>query len=209
MRGMPGSKGIGAPAAVAAARRRGRPRSSSADRAIAEATIELLASRGFAGLRIERVAERAGVGKTTIYRRWPTKEQLVASALSEFVDEFAVPDSGSSRDDVVVALRYQLGVLTGGFGRVAGSLLSEAAFHPVLARALRGPTQQSRAMIAQILARAIERGELRPALDLGRTIDLLWGPVYYRFLLGLIEEEAVPADYVENVVDDVWPALRT
>src|SRR5437870_5218075 len=131
---------LGPPFAAAdAARRRGRPRSPSADRAIAEATVELLASGGFASLKIERVAERAGVGKTTIYRRWPTKEQLVASALSEFADDFAVPDSGSSRDDVVVAIRYQLGVLTAGLGRVAGALLAEAAFRPVLAHALRTP----------------------------------------------------------------------
>jgi AcrR family transcriptional regulator len=190
-----------------APRTRGRPRSSHADRAIATATLALLASGGFSSLKIEHVAERAGVGKTTIYRRWPTKQALVAAALAEFVDDFPVPDSGESRHDLIAVLRYQLGLLTGGFGQVAATVLSEAAFHPVLAEALRGPLRRSRELLGAVLTRAVERGELRAGLDLERAIDLFWGPVYYRFLTSVIENRPVPPAYIDAVVADVWSAL--
>jgi AcrR family transcriptional regulator len=191
----------------AARRRRGRPRSPTADRAIAAATIELLASGGLSGLKIEHVAERAGVGKTTIYRRWPTKAQLVAGALEEFVEDFPVPDSGDTRDDVVTALGYQLGLLTAGLGRVAASVLSEAVFHPVLAGSLREPTRRNRELLGGLLARAQERGELHSGVDLELVVDLLWGPVYYRYLRSVIDGEPIAPDYVEAIVDAVWPAI--
>lgn len=188
--------------------RRGRPRSPRADRAIAAATVELLATKGFAALRIEHVAERAGVGKTTVYRRWATKEQLVAAALAAFGDDFPLPDTGDTRADLVAALRYQLGLLTAGFGRLAATVLSEAPFNPVLAAALRAPTRRRRDLLAAILEAGIARGELRPGLDLDHAVDLLWGPIYYRFLVSLIEEDdEVGAECVEPVVDDVLHAF--
>src|ERR1700759_3493227 len=97
---------------------RGRPRSLSADQAIAAATVELLADNGFSGLKIERVADRAGVGKTTIYRRWPTKAELVVAALTLYDEDYDAPDSGNAYADTLTVLRHGFDHLKASFGRI-------------------------------------------------------------------------------------------
>jgi len=176
----------------------GRPRSLTADQAIAAATVELLADSGFSGLRIERVADRAGVGKTTIYRRWPTKAELVVGALDLFADGFEVPDTGDVYADALTVMRHGLERLKASFGRIEATLLAEAAFHPGLADALRGAVERGRAPLREVLAR------------IGRedAIDLLWGPIYYRVLSSVVDGEVVPAEYAEDVLARVWPTLR-
>src|SRR6476620_10356561 len=83
----------------------GRPRSQEADRAILTATVELLAERGLAAMSIEEVAARAGVGKTTIYRRWPSKGLLALDAfVGSFREEQPLPDTGTLRGDLLSAL---------------------------------------------------------------------------------------------------------
>ena len=85
---------------------RGRPRSEQADRAIMAAALELLAERGLAGMSIEEVAARAGVGKATIYRRWSSKGALALDAfLAEFEQQQPLPDTGSLRGDLAAELR--------------------------------------------------------------------------------------------------------
>ena len=92
------------PAGVAAPRR-GRPRSEQADRSILQAAAELLAERGLGGMSIEEVAARAGVGKTTIYRRWTSRGTLALDAfLTEFQGQQPLPDTGSLRGDLLAAL---------------------------------------------------------------------------------------------------------
>ena len=176
---------------------RGRPRSISADQAIAAATVELLADTGFSGLKIERVADRAGVGKTTIYRRWPTKAELVVAALDLYDEHYEVPDTADVRADALAVLRHGLEHLKASFGRIEATLLAEAAFHPGLADALRGAVERSRAPLRTVLAR------------IGREddVDLLWGPIYYRVLSSVVDAAVVPADYAEHVLDRIWPTL--
>ena len=95
------------PQPEAAARGRGRPRSPEAHLAILTATLQLLGEQGFRGLTIEGVAERAGVGKTTIYRRWPSKTELVAEAIAQIRPPSAPPDSGSLEGDLGGLMREQ------------------------------------------------------------------------------------------------------
>ncbi len=83
----------------------GRPRSAQAHKAILAATVELLAEEGFKGMSLEAVSNRARVGKTTIYRHWPTKEALVLDALSELHVEPPIVDTGNFRADMVALLR--------------------------------------------------------------------------------------------------------
>src|SRR5664280_981865 len=86
--------------------RRGRPRSERAERAILDTTAQLLEERGFVDLTIEDVALHAGVGKATIYRRWPTKGMLAFDAFrAEFLARQPLPDTGSLRGDLLAALR--------------------------------------------------------------------------------------------------------
>src|ERR1051326_8266077 len=85
-------------------RKPGRPRSAQADQAILSAALEELAEVGFEALSIEAVAARAGVGKTTIYRRWPSKMELALEALSMVHTEVPVIDTGNFRDDILTML---------------------------------------------------------------------------------------------------------
>src|SRR6266581_9218717 len=90
--------------AVTGRRRPGRPRSERADRAIMDATLSLFAESGAAGLCIEKVAARAGVGKATIYRRWPGKEDLLLDAMAWLRVPLPRPRGESVRDDLVALL---------------------------------------------------------------------------------------------------------
>src|ERR1700752_2097437 len=97
---VPGSAAPGTAVPGTAAPKRGRPRSEQADRAILQAAAEVLAERGLAGMSIEEVASRAGVGKTTIYRRWTSRGTLALDAfLAEFQGQQPLPDNGSLHDD--------------------------------------------------------------------------------------------------------------
>src|SRR6185437_9862089 len=96
---------------ASAARRPGRPRSAEAHQAILEATMQALIDRGYAGMSMERVAEQAGVGKATIYRRWKGKSELVAEAIAALRIEQAPPDEGSLRADLQQLARQQLEVI--------------------------------------------------------------------------------------------------
>src|SRR5260370_18750172 len=86
-------------------RKPGRPRSAQAQKAIIDATLELLAEEGFQGLSIEAVAARAGVGKTTIYRRWSSKEELVMEAIRQVQIDVPVMDTGNFRNDLAALLQ--------------------------------------------------------------------------------------------------------
>lgn len=97
----PGSKAEAGPAETS--RRPGRPRSEQAEQAIIEATLDLFAEQGFEGVCVEAVAARAGVGKATIYRRWPNKEELLLAALGSMKSPFPEP-TGSVRDDLVAQM---------------------------------------------------------------------------------------------------------
>ncbi|HET7638015.1 MAG TPA: helix-turn-helix domain-containing protein, partial [Ktedonobacteraceae bacterium] len=82
-------------------RKAGRPRSAQSHRAILEATLALFAEVGLQGLSIEAIAERAGVGKTTIYRRWSSKEDMIKDALDLFRSGNPIPDTGNIRNDLL------------------------------------------------------------------------------------------------------------
>lgn len=164
----------------------GRPRRSATGHAILKATREILAQGGVQGLTIEGVAERSGVAKTTIYRRWRSKEDLALAALLEVIREEPPPRQLGSTEAVLAAYLGQLvkNVNSKLYGRILRGLISEMAVDPVLARGFREQVLARRlAAMTGLLARGIERGELRPDLDMEIAIDLLLGPIYYRLLV--------------------------
>src|SRR6266567_7922740 len=112
----------------------GRPRSLRAERAILDATLDLLASEGFDRLTVEGVAAMAGVGKATIYRRWASKLDLVLAAVGELsVHPLPELTTGSTRDDLVTLLRHVIEALTGTIaGRILPGLIAETARSPAL-----------------------------------------------------------------------------
>ena len=164
----------------------GRPRSARADRAILGAATELLVEQGFDAMTIEGVAELAGVGKTTIYRRWPTKEDLVVAAVGGLSADVAIPDTGSVREDLVGLLEQMARLLSETVpGRALPRMVAEVAAGTGVGRAYAdrviGPR---RAMFALVLRRGLERNELPADLDVELAIDMLMGPVIVRRLLG-------------------------
>jgi AcrR family transcriptional regulator len=166
----------------------GRPRDPEADRAIRQATIELLSEEGYDGLSIESIAARAGVGKTTVYRRWPSKEPLVVDAIKHFkapMDPAPPRDDESTRDALIRSLgTFTKAVGHSDTGRMMAGLVAEMARNPELARAVRaGILEHRRGLLRSILNRGIERGEIRPDSDIEVVADMLGGAIVTRVLL--------------------------
>lgn len=181
-----------------AAKRPGRPRDGRADRAILDAVLDLLVEVGYGGLTIEGVAEKAGVAKTTVYRRWPSKASLVVALGQDVATKVRVPDTGTVRGDASALLRDVVKTYTKTVvGRVIPGLIADIAANPDLAEATRGYLGTRRIMI-EILQRGITREELRPDIDLELTADLMYGPLAYRFL---ISGAPLTARYADRVVD--------
>jgi AcrR family transcriptional regulator len=165
----------------------GRPRDPGADRAILQATIELLAEEGYQGASIEAVAARAGVGKTTIYRRWPSKEPLVVDAIKRLkgrVEPLPPREDESTRDALIRSLGSFTKTIGSETGRMMAGLVAEMSRNPDLARAVRaGILEQRRELVRSILRRGIERGEIRPDADIEVVTDMLGGAIVTRVLL--------------------------
>jgi AcrR family transcriptional regulator len=176
-----------------AARVIGRPREARADRAILTAALDLMAERGVHELHMDDVAARAGVGKAAIYRRYRSKDALVAAAVAALVSEITLPETGSTRADLLALMRDAVEVYTGPVAAGAMPSLVEAmSRNPELAEAVRDRFLAGRrAALREVLGRGIERGDLADNLDLELALDVLAGPLFYRLLVtgGPIDEE--------------------
>ncbi|MBL7497873.1 TetR/AcrR family transcriptional regulator [Frankia sp. CNm7] len=185
----------------------GRPRDARADGAIIEAALHTLATTGFTGLSMEAVAARAKVGKATLYRRWSTKDTLVADALATLVETAEPVDTGSLRDDLVAWLntvrRHNLQTLS---GRIMPRLLAEKDAHPELFETYRRRVMEPfRQQAVKVLARGIATGQLPADLDVDLVTDMLIGPVAYRqYTRGYNE---VSGTRVGQVVDTVLEGI--
>jgi AcrR family transcriptional regulator len=158
----------------------GRPRSEEAHQAILDATLELLAEVGFSALTVEGVAQRAGVGKATIYRRWPSKLPLVAEAFGR-LPRFEEVDSGDLAEDLKAMIRAYLHLFnTTPLGTVLPSLAGERAHDPALSQVLDPVLKGRRRPLIEVLRRGVERGELPEDLDLDLAADLVVGPIAVR-----------------------------
>lgn len=184
---------------------RGRPRSEQADRAILDAARRLLAEQGYARMSIEGVAEAAGVGKPTIYRRYRDKAELVGAALARIGGEVTAPiDSGDTRADLTELVERFLAIVTGSGTVIVGTLLAEHERHPELLDAFRERAiEPRRALMRELLERGIRRGEIRPDADLDLATDQLIGPYFARRL----SREPIPPDWAREIVAGVWKGI--
>jgi AcrR family transcriptional regulator len=149
------------------------------------AATDLLAERGLGGMSIEEVASRAGVGKATIYRRWPSRGALAFDAfLAEFLGQQPLPDTGTLRGDLLTALRAWIRSVTQtSAGPMLSGLIAEAQQDRALAADWRDRfVEPVRAQHAIMLDRAISRGEIPADTDKDVVLDLLYGPAYHRLL---------------------------
>jgi AcrR family transcriptional regulator len=193
-------------AGAVASRRPGRPRSEEADRAIIGAALALFAESGPEGLCIERVAARAGVGKATIYRRWPGKEDLLLDAIAALKTPLPKPAGRSAREDLVALLGAMCEETADPRrARQFALLLGEGAKYPrLMARYLETVVEPRREVIRTVLRRGIATGELRPDLDVEAALFMLIGAVIAR---RGPEMGAVPPGYPARVVDELLRGL--
>jgi AcrR family transcriptional regulator len=155
----------------------GRPRSEEAHQAILSATLELLVEVGFSGLTVEGVASRAGVGKATIYRRWPSKLPLVMEAFGQ-LPGFEEVDTGDLAEDLKRMLRSYLKVFNSTpLSAVLPSLAGERTHNPELSQLFEPVTKGRRRPLIKAFERAVERGEISPEVDLELAADLVVGPI--------------------------------
>lgn len=182
--------------------RPGRPRSDRARRDICDAFRHILIEEGFDKVRMEHVAARAGVGKATIYRRWPSKQALAHEVLLELATPFlAVPDVGDTRAELLAAVVAPMRAITEtDFGPVIRALLSEISRDPELGDPFRASVVQVRRdEVARVVARGVRRGDLRPDVHPDLAVEMLVGPLYFRLMFG----GDLDADFAERIVDEV------
>ncbi|SDT59949.1 transcriptional regulator, TetR family [Streptomyces sp. TLI_053] len=175
-----------------AARAKGRPRSAAADRAILDATREALAELGWGGLTMGHVATRAGVAKTTLYRRWPSKNELVVDAVASLFDELVMPDLGSLRADIEAVVTQFADLLARPETQAALlALFAEGTRDRQLRRRIREAiVDPQKRLVRQGRSAAQARGELAPDCDeaaareeIDIIFDTIAGTVEHRVLV--------------------------
>jgi AcrR family transcriptional regulator len=175
--------------------------------AIHFAVLEELATHGYGRMSIEGVARRAGVGKTTIYRRWDSKLKMVLDVVSAVaVSGMQPPDTGSLRGDLravlgamSVALRHPLAL------QIIPDLLAETARNPEIAATLQAALRETQIGIsAAVLEKAIDRGEIPAGTDVQLALDLAIGPLYWRLA---VVRSKLPKRYLDDLADRVTAAL--
>jgi AcrR family transcriptional regulator len=175
--------------------------------AIRDAVLEELAALGYGRLSIEGVARRAGVGKTTIYRRWNSKLPMVIDVVSAVaVQGIAPPDTGSLRGDLramlglaALALRHPLAL------QIVPDLLAEAARNQEIAATLESALRETQlGFSAAVLSKAMDRGELPADTDGQLALDLVIGPLYWRLA---VVRTKLPKGYLDHLADRITAAL--
>ncbi len=161
--------------------RPGRQRSQAADDAILSATLELLSERGYGGFTVSAVIERSGVSSATLYRRWPTKQQLVAAAVASIVPQPTAADTGTLGGDLKAFLVDFAQSIAARREDIAEGLAHEVKHNPELAAALREKFLVPRLdELEKVLARALRRRELTDCPSTEIAYSLVVGPIYHR-----------------------------
>ncbi|NUP63926.1 MAG: TetR/AcrR family transcriptional regulator [Nonomuraea sp.] len=190
------------------ARPAGRPRSEKAEKAIIDATLDLIGEgMGVSELSIEAIASRAGVGKTTIYRRWSNKEDLVVDALATLKAPLPPLAGTSVRDDLISlldAMRRESGQAR--TRCVMNIAMSEADRYPrLMERFMKRAVEPRRDAMRAVIERGVATGELRPGLDVDMAMALLSGTMIWHTKWSPAGD--LPADLAERVVDVVLAGL--
>lgn len=175
--------------------------------AVLNCTRDLLDEAGFSKLSVEAIAERSGVSKATIYRWWPNRAAVAMDTLLEVAGpNQAILHEGSALSNLRTHVRIAGEFIGGKTGGTLAGLVADLQHDPELAEAFRTRyLAERRGMTCEVIARAIEEGDLDAELDPGFVVDLLIGPLYYRLLLG---HDDVDPDVAERVLDRLLDGLR-
>ncbi|MFY7066249.1 TetR/AcrR family transcriptional regulator [Nocardiopsis changdeensis] len=170
--------------------------------AVRAATLAELGERGYADLSVESVARRAGVHKTTVYRRWRDRQALVVDAFEHLAaTEVPAPDTGALAGDLEALARALVGLLTSPRGAVMTAMLADAARIPEIARARERVFADRVEHVRPVVERAVARGEAPPGTDPARVARALAAPVYLRLLVsGDPLDEGAAAEAVQTAL---------
>ena len=169
-----------------------RPRDPKVDEAIVAATVALLGERGFGSMTVEAVADRAGVGKPAIYRRFADKGALVEAVISWQPIDPQLPDRDDTRAELWEVVKSGLPADGAAYLRLVGGLVAEEERHPELIAALRTHLLlPRRKIVVRLIGRGQERGDIRGAVDPGAAFDAMAGAYLARALAGLEDRKSV------------------
>ncbi|BCJ57291.1 TetR/AcrR family transcriptional regulator [Micromonospora endophytica] len=186
----------------------GRPRSTRAAEAIIEATLDLLAEGStIEAISMEAIAARAGVGKATIYRRWPGKDALLRDALRTLKGAPPQPTGHSVREDLILLVGAIGHTIDPRAAKIMPCLLPEAQRSPEHYALCQSIIEPRRAVMREVLRRGVRSGELRADLDIEVTMAMLTGPMLIQRVLNWnpdLDETTMP----EKVVDGVLTGIR-
>jgi AcrR family transcriptional regulator len=197
--------------ATAAGPSGGRPRDTRATELILKAALELGSEHGFDGLTIEGIAARAGVGKTTIYRRWSSVWAIVMDAVMAEVTHISpVLERATARESFTLSIKLVAKSFRGKTGKLLRPLIGRAQVDESLRAAIaeRWLTER-RKLSRQMVQRGIDSGELRADLDPDVVLDALYGPLYHRLLLPYDGTDVRLSDaYVDALIATVFGGLE-
>ncbi|MEU0504770.1 TetR/AcrR family transcriptional regulator [Nocardia sp. NPDC005998] len=152
--------------------------------AVLAATVVELSERGYSAFTVDNVAQRAGVHKTTVYRRWPDRDALIADALADSVAaEIPIPDTGSVEDDLRALARSLVGWINSPSGRAVLAVMLPSAGLPAPPDATRHVFRDRIRRALPVVARAITRGEIPSGTNAAEMIKTLVAPIYLRVLI--------------------------
>jgi AcrR family transcriptional regulator len=184
-------------------RRPGAPRDPEADRLILETAHRLLREQGYDRLTMDAVAREAGVARTTVYRRYRDKADLVSAAIATLRAPVKRAASGDVRRDLIAHLdsvRRNYGV------SLAGTLLMEEPYNPRLLELFRERmVTPQRQIVADTIKEGIARGQIRADLDIERILDLLLGA----FFAAVFAKGRPGPEWPQQIVEALWPALTS
>ncbi|MCX4473230.1 TetR/AcrR family transcriptional regulator [Micromonospora sp. NBC_01655] len=193
--------------AADAPRSPGRPRSARADEAIVEAALDLLAEGStIEALSIEAIAARAGVGKATIYRRWPGKDALLLDALRRLKGVLPQPTGNSVRDDLVLLVGAVGHNIDPRAAKIMPCLVPEVNRSPDHFRIYQNIIEPRRQLMREVLRWGVRSGELRADLDIEVVMALLTGPMLVQRMLRWnpeLDDDSLPGRIVDGVLNGI------
>jgi AcrR family transcriptional regulator len=180
-------------------RRRLGGRSARVQTAVFEATLELLQEQGYEALNFAAIAQRAGIHKTSLYRRWETKEQLVLEAVeNQVTKDFPIPDTGTLRSDLIDLVRYLSAFLQSAVGQALLQMAAVSNGTPSIGSYPQNYWQHRYPWLRPMFDRAIARGELSPQTDLQLLFEMLLGVLFAR---AFVLRESLDETLAERIVD--------
>lgn len=191
------------PSATMERRGPGRPRSDEARQAILTSTLALLQAEGFEKLSIEGIAEHAGVSKATVYRWWPNKGALVIEAfLDRIQPELNFPKNASVREAIHQQMRRLTRLMRGEFGNMLAVIIGAGQSQPEMVEAIQKYWMAPRRHEARkLVTEAQRRGEIRSDISPDTILDILYGPLYFRLLIGHGPVDCHFADAIFNIAE--------